>query len=264
MPRILTIILLFINISVFPQSYRNITNTAFVCGEKLTFRVAYHSSLTGSIPAGRATLEVKDENKIFNNRNTYHVVAEGKTSGIIEVFYKLVDRYESYFDQEAFIPWQYSRYTRENTYKKDDLVTFRHADKLAVTLNKILKVPANIQDPVSAFYFARTLDVSQLEIGGIIDIPFYLDDSVYRIPIIFKGRETVKTKLGKINCLVFMPGVVKGYAFSNPYPLTLWVSDDANRLPVLIESELSVGSARVELISYSGLANPFTAIIQNE
>lgn len=264
MPRILTIILLFINLSVFSQSYRDITNTAFVRGEKLAFRVAYYSSLTGSIPAGKATLEVKDETKIFNNRSTYHVVAEGKTSGIIEVFYKLVDRYESYFDQEAFMPWQYSRYTRENTYKKDDLVTFRPNDKIAVTLKKILKVPADIQDPVSAFYFARTLDISQLEIGGILDIPFYLDDSVYRIPIIYKGKETVKTKLGKVNCLVFMPGVVKGYAFSNPYPLTLWISDDANRLPVLIESELSVGSARVELMTYSGLANPFTAKMKDE
>lgn len=260
MPRICILFILLISLSAFPQSYRTITNTAFVRGEKLTFRVAYHSSLTGSIPAGKASLEVKDETKIFNNRRTYHVVAEGKTSGLIEVFYKLVDRYESYFDQEAFIPWQYSRYTRENTYKKDDLVTFRHADKLVVSLTKILKVPANIQDPVSAFYFARTLDVSQLEIGGILDIPFYLDDSVYRIPVIYKGKETIKTKLGKIKCLVFRPGVVKGYAFKDPYPLTLWISDDANRLPVLIESELSVGSARVELISYSGLANPFSSL----
>lgn len=264
MSRVITILLLLINISAFSQPYRTIANTAFIRGEKLTFRVAYYSSLTGSIPAGKATLEVKDETKIINNRNTYHAVAEGKTSGLIEVFYKLIDRYESYFDEEAFIPWQYSRYTRENTYKKDDLVTFRHKDQLAVSLNRILKVPANIQDPVSAYYYARTLDISQLEIGGIIDIPYYIDDSVYRVPVIYKGRETVKTKLGKINCFVFRPGVVKGYAFKDPYPLTLWVSDDANRLPVLIESELSVGRARVELISYSGLANPFTSMLQKE
>jgi hypothetical protein len=264
MPRIITIFILLINLSAFCQPYRTVANTAFVRGEKLTFRVAYYSSLTGSIPAGKATLEVKDETKIINNRSTYHVVAEGKTSGLIEVFYKLVDRYESYFDEEAFIPWQYSRYTRENTYKKDDLVTFRHNDQLAVSLKKILKVPVNIQDPVSAFYYARTLDISQLEIGGIIDIPYYLDDSVYRVPVIYKGRETVKTKLGKISCFVFRPGVAKGYAFNDPYPATLWISDDANRLPVLIESELSVGHARVELISYSGLANPFTSILQKE
>lgn len=264
MPRIITVLILLISLTAFSQPYRTITNTAFVRGEKLSFRVSYHSSLTGNIPAGKASMEVKDETKIINNRSTYHVVAEGKTSGLIEVFYKLVDRYESYFDQEAFIPWQYSRYTRENTYKKDDLVTFRPADKLAVSLNKIMKVPANIQDPVSAFYFARTLDIARLEIGGIIDIPYYLDDSVYHVPVIYKGRETVKTKLGRISCFVFKPGVVKGYAFKDTYPLTLWISDDANRLPVLIESKLSVGSARVELISYSGLANPFTSRVKED
>ena len=77
----------------------------------------------------------------------------------------------------------------------------------------------------------------------------------------YKGRETVKTKLGKFRCVAFQPMVATGYAFDDPYPITIWITDDANRLPVLIDSEQSVGRARVELISYSGLANPITAKI---
>jgi len=259
MSRILVILLLFSCITVFPQSYRNIPNKAFVRGEKLTFRVAFNSALTGSITGGKATLELKDDIKQIDNRNTYHAIGEGKTTGFIELFYKVHDRFESYFDQDALIARQFIRRTRENSYKKDDLVIFRQHDRLAVSLTKVVKVPANIQDVISAFYYARTLDISDLKPGGTFEIPFFLDDSVYHSRVIFKGRETVKTKLGKFRCVAFQPMVATGYAFDDPYPITIWITDDANRLPVLIESEQSVGRARVELISYSGLANPITA-----
>ena len=261
MPRLLVTLFLFSYLSALPQSYRTVKNTAFVRGEKLTFRVAFNSALTGSITGGKASVEVKDDNKILNNRSTYHVVGEGKTTGFIELFYKVHDRFESYFDEDAIIARQFIRRTRENNYKKDDLVVFRQDDLLAVSLTKIMKVPANMQDVISAFYFARTLDISNLEPGGIVHVPFFLDDSVYNSRVIFKGRETVKTKLGKFKCIAFRPMVATGYAFDDPYPITIWLTDDANRIPVLIESEQSVGRARVELISYSGLANPVTSLI---
>jgi len=259
MPRVILILFLLSSLSAFPQSHRTIHNTAFVRGEKLTFRVAFNSALTGSITGGKATLEVKDENKIINNRSTYHVIGEGKTTGFIELFYKVHDRFESYFDQDALIARQFTRRTRENKYKKDDLVIFRQDDRLAVSLQKVVKVPANIQDIISALYYARTLDISDLKPGGTILIPFFLDDSVYHSRVIFKGRETVQTKLGKFRCVAFQPMVATGYAFDDPYPITVWITDDANRLPVLIESEQSVGRGRVELVSYSGLAHPITA-----
>lgn len=259
MPRLLTVFLLCCSLLVSSQSYRTVSNSAFVRGEKLTFRVAFNSALTGSITGGKATLEVKEENKIINNRSTYHVVAEGKTTGFIEFFYKIHDRFESFFDQDALISWQFVRRTRENNYKKDDLVNFRQIDRLAVSMTKVVKVTANVQDILSAFYYARTLDIKDLKNGEIIQIPFFLDDSVYHSKVIFKGREKVKTKLGKFNCIAFRPMVATGYAFDDPYPITIWLTDDVNRLPILIESEQAVGRGRVELISYSGLANPITA-----
>ena len=259
MPKAVFLFLLLCSISAYAQSYRTVDNSAFVRGEKLTFRVAFNSALTGSITGGKATLEVKDENIILNGRSTYHVVGEGKTTGFIELFYKVNDRFESYFDQDALISWKFTRRTRENNYKKDDIVIFRQNDHLAVSLAKVMKVPANMQDVISAFYYARTLDISGLEPGGIIEVPFFLDDSVYNSRVIFKGTETIKTKLGKFRCIAFRPMVATGYAFDDPYPITIWITDDKNRLPILIESEQSVGRARVELISYSGLANPVTA-----
>jgi len=256
MRKYLLFFLLISCLQAFTQNYRTVHNSAFVRGEKLTFRIAFNSAVTGSITGGKATLEVKNENKLFGTRSTYHVVGEGWTTGFIEVFYKVKDRLESYFDENALIAWQFSRQTRENSYKKDDIVTFRQKDRMAVSLAKIVTVPANSQDIISAFYYARTLDIANYKSGATIEIPFFLDDSVYRSKVIFKGTEVVKTKMGKFRCVAFRPMVATGNVFDNPYPITVWITDDANRLPILIESELAVGRARVELISYSGLANP--------
>ena len=251
----LTYILLFVAfaINAEAQPFRKVQNKAFDRGEKMVFRVAFNSTLTGNVTAGKASLEVKNTNKLFNNRSTYHVVGEGHTSGFIELFFKVNDRLESYIDQEGLFPWQFIRRTRENDYKKDELVNFRQNDKLAVSLSKIIKVPVHIQDIVSAFYYARTLDISALKNGEHFAMPFYLDDSVYQSKVVIKGREVVKTRMGTFNCLALRPMVATGYTFEDPYPITVWVTDDEKRVPILIESELAVGRARIELIEYSGV-----------
>ena len=240
------------------QSYRSIPNDYFKRGEKLSFRVAFHSLLTGNLTAGTATLEITHENKQINGRNTFHAIGSGHTTGLIEIFYHIEERFESFFDEDALIPWYFTRETVENKYKKNDMVTFRHKDKMAVSPKKVTKIPENVQDIISAFYYARCLDLTNAKPGKEYSVPFFLDDTVYHSKIRFIGRETIKTKLGKFSCIKIKPMVATGYIFEDPYPVSLWVTDDQNRVPVLIECELSVGSARVELISYSGLSNAFT------
>jgi hypothetical protein len=259
MNKILVFIFLFTSLLAYPQQYRTVQNTAFVRGEKLTFRIAFNSALTGSITGGKATLEVKNENKIFNNRSTFHVVGQGWTTGIIELFYKIDDKVESYFDDRAFISWQFIRRTRENSYKKDDLVIFRQNDRLAVSLSKVVKVPANIQDVVSAFYYARTINIADLKPGSIIEIPFFLDDSVYISKVKFEGIENIKTSIGTFRCLKIAPMMATGEIFSDAYPLKVWVTDDKNHVPILVETKVIVGSIKMELIEYKHLRNPFEA-----
>jgi hypothetical protein len=243
---------------LFAQPYRKIPNDYFQRGEKLNFRVAFHSLLTGNLTAGTATLEITRENKQIGGRNTIHAIGSGKTTGLIEMFYHIEERFESFIDEEALIPWYFTRKTVENSYEKNDMVTFRHKERLAVSPKKVTTIPENVQDIISAFYFARCIDLTGVKPGKEFAVPFFLDDSVYYSKVRFVGRETVKTKLGKFNCIKIKPMVATGYVFNDPYPVSIWVTDDQNRIPVLVECELSVGSARVELTSYSGLANAFT------
>ena len=257
MRKILAIfIVLFISFDSWGQDYRKVENLAFNNGEKLTFRIYFSSLLTGDIKAGQLTLEVNPENVKINNRNALHIVARGWTTGIVEFFYKIDDKFESYIDQETVVPLRFIQNKKENKYKKQETINFDRQELFAVGNTSKKKITGNTQDMLSAFYYARTLNVSNLNAGNYFKIPFYMDDSVYTSKIVYAGKEQIKTKLGVFNCLKFKPMVVKGKVFDESYPITLWVTDDVNRIPILIESKLSAGEARIELTSCDGVAYP--------
>ncbi len=256
----LTFFLILLGLSqIQAQKLRTVRNEAFDRGETLKYRVYYHSVITGNVTAGYGAITIMDTNHKFNGRNTYHIVASGKSSRFFDWFFKVNDRFESYMDEKALIPWYFVRRTREGGYKKDDDVNFYHFNGTASSRKAITHIPDNVQDIISAFYFARTLNQETIKPGDLIYLPFFLDDSVYYSKVRFFGRETIKTSMGKIRCLKLKPMMVKGATFKDDYPMTLWVSDDANKIPILAESEVIVGSVKLELISYSGLVNPFSA-----
>lgn len=243
------------------QPLRYVENTAFDRGEKLTFRVYYHSFLTGKVTAGEAKLEIKNKKSTKNDRSTFHVVGTGQSKGAFNLFFKVNDRFETFIDEQALIPWYFTRRTREGGYKKDDEVTFKQQRGIAVSRTAVKKIPNNTQDILSVFYYARTLDITGMQPDDSFPLAFFLDDSVYVSKIVFLGREQVKTELGTFNCLKFKPMVIKGDIFSEPYPMELWITDDKNRLPVMVSSALIVGSAKMELVDYEGLKNPMNSRI---
>jgi hypothetical protein len=257
---ILTIVLGLLVITQLPaQHTRSVKNTSFGRGEKLDFKVYYHSLVTGNVTAGYGSLVVTQDNRKFMNRDTYHIVATGKSSGFFNMFFKVDDRFESYIDEEGIYPWLFTRRTREGGYKKDDEVNFNQLRGSAISRKKVTHIPINVQDIISSFFFARTLDGNTIKPGDVINLPFFLDDSVYFSKVKFFGRETIKTSFGRIKCLKLKPLLAKGNVFKEDYPMTLWVSDDSNKIPILAESAVIVGSVRMELISYSGLLNPFSS-----
>ena len=177
------------------------------------------------------------------------------------MFFKVDDRFESYVDEDGIFPWLFTRRTREGGYKKDDEVNFYHFSGSAVSRKAITHIPINVQDIISSFYFARTLNAETIKPGDVFNLPFFLDDSVYFSKVKFFGRETIKTSIGRIKCLKLKPMMAKGGVFKDEYPMTLWVSDDNNKIPIMAESAVIVGSVKMELIKYSGLLNPFTSKI---
>jgi len=244
------------------KELRKIENTAFQRGEKITYRVFYDSYLTGNVLAGEASLEIRSTNEVIAGRNTMNVIGLGRSRGAFNYFFKVVNRYETYIDQESISPLLFIRRINEGGYKKSQDVMFNQFDNIAISNTATVETVPYVQDIISAFYYLRTYDFSDAQVGDSWGVQFFLDDQVYSTRVIFDGRETISTRMGTFRTLRFKPEVLTGEVFSQPYPMTLWISDDENKIPVLAQSGIIVGSVKMEITSYTGLKNAQTSKIR--
>ena len=232
-------------------------NNAFKTGEKLKFRVYYSSSL-GNLTAGEAELIVDDwkESNSTDNRSIFHITGTGNSKGFFDFFFKVRDRFESQIDQETLLPYMFVRRTREGKYVYDDDVFFNREKLVAQSRRTTKPIPPDVHDVLSAFYYLRTLKLDEFNADSTYSLHFYLDDSLYQTSVKYVSHGQMKTVWGWINCIQFSPKVVKGEVFTNEYPMSVWVTDDDNHLPILAESKVVVGSIKMELIEFSGLKSP--------
>ncbi|WP_461302207.1 DUF3108 domain-containing protein [Aureisphaera sp.] len=230
---------------------------AYDAGEWFKFRIHY-----GFVTAGYATLEVNDV--VLDDKEVFHVKGYGKTTGLSRAFFKVEDDYQSYIDKEKDIPYRFIRNIDEGGYTKDIQIDFDHNTNKALVHNKkkntkdLVTFPEEAQDMVSAFYYLRNrLDTSSLNIGETIDIDMFFDKENYKFRLKFLGREVIRTRFGKVPTLKFRPYVQSGRVFKEKESLTVWVSDDANKMPMLIKADLAVGSLKASLTEFRGLKNSF-------
>ena len=233
--------------------YRKVQNNAFKRGEKLTYRIHY-----GFIDAAIATIEITEENKKFADRNTFHIVGIGKSKGSFDFFFKILDRYETYLDEEAIIPWFFGRRVDEGGYKTSQDYIFYHGQKKVSANGKMVDIWANTQDMISGFFYARTLDLGNAKEGQLFSVPTIVDGEMYNLQIKFKGKETIKSEWGRIKCLKFVPVLQKGRVFKHEEDMIVWLTDDVNHIPIRAKADILFGSLKMDLVGYKGIASPLS------
>jgi len=97
------------------------------------------------------------------------------------------------------------------------------------------------------------IDQKTLKIGENHQLNIFFDEENFAFRLKFLGREEIKTKFGKKTCLKFRPLVIADRIFKEDESLTLWVSDDKNKVPVKISAKLVVGTLTANLSKYKGL-----------
>ena len=170
------------------------------------------------------------------------------------------NQYESYIDQETLLPYFYTENRREGSYRHADNVTFNQTENKVTADKGVFTFKGDIYDFVSAYYFARNIDVSKLKIGETFSMKYFLEDGVQTLTITYMGKEQVETNFGKFNCLKFNPTIIPGRIFKKDSKLYLWITDDNNRIPVKAHVGLIVGSVTMELTNAKGLKYPLNPI----
>jgi Protein of unknown function (DUF3108) len=236
-------------------SYRKVTNSAFKRGEQIKYRIHY-----GTVNAGEATLSITNDNKLISGRNTMHMVGVGQSKGAFDWFFKVRDRYETFMDEEALMPWLFLRNVDEGGYKINQTQIYDHNGGKVNSTGKSLTVPKYVQDMLSAFYYARTFDFSKAKVGEKYDVTTFIDDEIWDLKIKYLGKETISTDVGKVSCLKFCPVVQKGRVFKKEEDLTVYISDDVNHVVMRAQGELMVGSVKMDIMSYSGLTGKLNIV----
>lgn len=243
----LTFILLMLSAVGFSQE------SAFRLGEYFKFQVSY-----GFINAGIATLELKETT--YNGKKVYHAKGEGYTTGVSKAFFKVKDDYQSYFDKTTGQPYRFIRKINEGGYTKNQEGFINYTNNTVLLKDykakteKTYNVHSEIQDVISAFYYLRNQDkLKSIKTGETIQIDMFFDDETFKFKLKFMGYEKIKTKFGTVNTMKFRPYVMSGRVFKEQESLTMWVSNDENRIPLKIQASLLVGSLKAELIQYKNL-----------
>jgi hypothetical protein len=241
--------------TAFSQGLQNVQEPVFKAGENLSYRLRY-----GFITAAEASIKVLDTDAKFENRPVFHLFAEGRTAGSFNIFYKVRNRYDSYIDKETLRPYLYTENIREANYRRSDKARFYQDEKKVVSNKGTFKGNGQTFDVVSAYFFARSLDISTLKQGDKFSMDYFLGGGISKLEVQFVGRERINTAMGTFNCIKFSPSIQPGRIFRKDSKLYLWITDDANRIPLRAQVEILVGSVTLELITADGLKYPLEIV----
>lgn len=223
---------------------------AFQPGEKITYSVFYNV-IGIYVHAGSATLSISSAK--MQNSDVLHVVGEGSTNSRYDWIFKVRDRYESFLDPQTLQPYKFVRNIQEGGYNKYEELQFNRKNNTVTSSKGVIKVPHEVHDLLSSFYYARTINYDLYKPGDKISFKMFLDGETYDMYVRYIGKETVKTRYGKFRSIKLKPLLIKGHSFEGGEQMTVWVTDDANHIPVRIESPLTVGSIKVDLMKHENL-----------
>lgn len=248
------------------DTYPKVPNDSFTKGEVLHYKMSY-----GIFSIGRGSTTIHENYHKMNSRDCFKVDVFGRTTGMVDWVADVNDQWGAYIDTAALVPHMAYRKIREGRYKKDEIITFDHpAKKIQVKVfnhkTGQYKEPLNydaplqVRDLIAGFMYMRTKDFSKLKVNDTILVEGFFEDTFYKLKILYKGKETIKTKAGKFRAIVLKPLMPDNKLFNGENSITAWFSDDKNKIPLKISADMFIGSAGVEIISYSGLKNPVNIV----
>jgi hypothetical protein len=239
------------------DDFCSIRNTTTQSGEEISYTVYY--SLAGAyVAAGEASFTNHSEQ--LNGKTVYHVKGSGKSNAKYDWLYKVRDTYESYIDTSNMQPMKFVRDVSEGSHKKYESISFNRNVNTAITDSGVYKVPPCIQDVLSTIYYARNIDFSRYKPNDKIPFKMFLENEVHQLYLRYLGKEEIKTKYAKFKAVKFKTLLIPGTIFKGGEDMTVWVSDDANHVPVRIETEILIGSIKVDMTSYRNLRYPLSSL----
>ena len=269
MNRIVLILLVVFSISNNVFSQCEIEEYVFKSGEKLSYNVYYN---WGFIWVSAGDVEFLAKDTVIKNKTFWHFVSTGTSYESYDWIYKVRDRYESIALKIDLEPLYYKRKTSEGNYKVNNKYVFRKKEGVVYTFTENTDSPYKkdtleykdcLFDVLSATYFTRCIDFDNIDKSKSIPIKTLIDNEIITIEVKYIGKEIIEDKEErKYNTIKFSTTVVEGSVFKAGEEINVWVSDDENKIPLLIEAKILVGSVKVYLSKKENIKYEFKSLIK--
>lgn len=240
------------------------TNNTFQHEERLTYKIYYNWNFVW-LSAGEVTFRVFDEG------GQYHYQAIGKTYKSYEWFFEVKDQYDSWVDKNTLMPNYSERSVNEGGYHIFEKISFNQAAKKTTVWRATKRgdpetkteheVKGCVNDVLSVLYNLRNIDFENQQAGFKVPFSVFMDKEEFPLQMRYVGKEPKKKihGMGRYKTMKFQPDVIVGNVFKDDDKMSVWVSEDQNRIPLLIETPVSVGSVKMVLKDYWGLKYDFKA-----
>lgn len=269
MIKTLSISILFFNLSLGCTAQNLVKQfPVFKSGERITYSAVYN---WGFIWLNAGYVEFKVNKTTLSGEDVYHFNSYGASIPSYDWLFKVRDYFQSYAKTDNLAPLYFDRNTYEGGYKVHNRFAFDYNDSLIYTKTEnsdkpysedTLKMPHNIYDVISGIYFIRNIDFDQYEINDTIPVRMIIDNEIFDLYVRFLGREAIKLhNKQKFNTIKFSALLVEGTIFKGGEDLFVWVTDDLNRIPVLVEAKILIGSVKATLLTTENLKFPLEAEI---
>lgn len=242
-------------------------NPPFAEGEQINYQVYYNWGFIW-LDAGWVEFAVKPA--VYNNQEVYHLDARGSSHKSYDWLYKVRDRFQVYLQKDDFQPLWFRRQNYEGGYVVDNKYFFDWDKNKAYTFTENSKKPfladtLDIEDctldVLSLIYFFRSINLSGLKENDTIPVISLIDNEIFNLYIRYLGKEVIEDRnKNKYDCIKFSAFLVEGTIFKGGEDLVVWVTNDENKVPVLVEAKILIGSIKAYMESYKGLQYPLKVI----
>jgi hypothetical protein len=216
----------------------------FPAPEKLEYDLTW-----GGLKAGTSSLQLKA------GRHTWEIISKAHSADWVSVFYKVEDRIESTLlpglSSPLGIPENYRIKLREGRHRRDKEVIFHQQEKRAVFIDhlkkekKEFKVPYGVFDPLSAFYDIRS---RELRVGESQWVHIFDSKKLWHVEVQVLRKERIKLPVGTFSTIVIKPLMQSEGIFQKKGDVTIWLTDDARRIPVRLQTKVPVGHITATLV----------------
>ena len=248
-------------LAVFLPALLSAQNFPFQDGEELKYDIRYKYGL---VVMKGGTANYRLDFTTFNKKQAVKSSLNFRTTAFFDKIYKMRDTLYSYASIPDLKPLYHHRTVNEgNTRFQEEMivhkfgnshteVNIRRIRREELTIDTIIIANNRGYDLLNIFLFVRNLNYSTISLGDTYNLTTFIGKKKVNIILRYEGQAILERSQNlKYATRRFTVDIIDDVFTESKNAMEIWISDDANRLPLRLKAKLKIGAAEADLVSHN-------------